>query len=96
MATALGTHVNRYLGKSTDFKPKQDIPVDSVYKEIDTGRILLWDGTNWVDTESKRAIQLRTSQIEYQIESLAELKKIRTHLEILTEQYIINGEIIGE
>jgi len=59
MAVRLEGTIRRYLGLSTDTKPKvgeqfdgaevtaRELPAGSSFLETDTGRILRWDGEAW-------------------------------------------------
>lgn len=36
-----------YMGLSTDTKPTEDIPVNTLFLELDTGDFYYYDGSEW-------------------------------------------------
>lgn len=47
MAITLNGANADYMGKSTDTKPTEDIPVNTLFLELDTGDFYYFDGTAW-------------------------------------------------
>lgn len=39
---------NQYMGMSTDQKP-ENVPVYSLFVELDTGDVYYWDGSDWAE-----------------------------------------------
>lgn len=47
MAISLNGANADYMGLSTDTKPTEDIPVNTLFLELDTGDFYYFDGTAW-------------------------------------------------
>lgn len=47
MANTLNGANADYMGESTDTKPTEDISVNTLYLELDTGDFYYFDGTTW-------------------------------------------------
>ena len=41
-------NVREYRGLSTDTKPTSDVPLYSIFSEMDTANDYYWDGSRWV------------------------------------------------
>lgn len=44
--TRIPEYENEYKGLSTDTKP-ENVPVNSLFLELDTGDVYYWDGSDW-------------------------------------------------
>lgn len=49
MTTTLLRVIQRWVGLSTDTKPTTDVPVGSLFYELNTGQGFIWDGANWIE-----------------------------------------------
>lgn len=38
-----------YQGLSTDEKPTENVPINSLFLELDTGKIYYFDGSDWTE-----------------------------------------------
>lgn len=47
MAITLNGANADYMGWSTDTKPTEDIPVNTLFLELDTGDFYYFDGSDW-------------------------------------------------
>jgi len=84
VAVVLETTIHRYIGLSTDAKPRshragsttdaaETIPAGSSFLESDTGRIFRWSGEEWLcpDADTEGVQLLRAVRYE-----LAEIRKL--------------------
>jgi len=81
--------VTRWVGLSTDDKPRVDVTVGSTFEESDTGETYQWDGLDWCLQISDTQINYDASTVDLMNEIVGQLKITNAHLESLTSEHIL-------
>lgn len=79
------TNINRYLALSSDTKPTIDsIPEGSLWEDLDTGDIYMWEGKTWQLKErfKKQNIISQTNLLQ---DILEEMQKANLFLQAICE-----------
>ena len=83
MAVRLEQQIKRYLGSSTDAKPKpgdtgEELLPGSSFLETDTGKIYRWDGFVWQCPEADQQVLSVLQMILVELTQLRELAELAT------------------
>lgn len=97
MAVKLESTIKRYIGLSTDTKPRvgvafdgyvvlaNDLPAGSSFLESDTGRIYRWDGSDWAYASADGSEEARHEEMISMMSAVClELRLLRERVELVT------------